>query len=192
VSLPSLKLAATTLPTRVRRAVSELWEGRLWDLCKGLAVQIWFGANADWTYRGAAKHTLAATKDFADEMYRSFGIRYLFMIAVETPSATIQTGVLDFNECIAGGTSYDTTNPKWKTEGIDLDSWNQHNSDFYNAATPQSKVHSRRLPRTHLQLKTNKYGEPELPDPVMIPPRHESRAWRQDVVRAFMSKHYGM
>ena len=70
---------------------------------------------------------MAATKKFGEEMYRSFGVRYLFMVALETPSENIQTGVLDFNDSIAGGTSYTTGHANWRMEGIDLDSWNDHN-----------------------------------------------------------------
>lgn len=149
-------------------------------------------AKADWTDRGAGKHTMAATKKFAEEMYRSFGIRYLFMVALETPSENIQTGILDFNDSIAGGTSYTTTHRNWMTEGVDLDSWNQHNSDFYNAAKPQAPVETRKLPRIHLPLATNEYGEPIIPNPLLVPPRQQARTWRQSVVRAFLSKHYGM
>jgi hypothetical protein len=135
---------------------------------------------------------MAATKKFAEEMYRSFGVRYLFMVAVETPSDTIQTGILDFNDSIAGGTSYTTGHANWKAEGIDLDSWNEHNRSYYNSAKPEAQVNSRKLPRAHLLLKTNEYGEPILPNPLLVPPRQQARTWRQNVVRAFLSRHYGM
>jgi hypothetical protein len=135
---------------------------------------------------------MAATKKFAEEMYRSFGIRYLFLVALETPSETIQTGVLDFNDSIAGGMSYSTGHRNWKMEGFDMDSWNDHNRDYYNAGDSQSKVESRKLPRVHLQLMTNKYGEPVLPNPILVPAKQEGRRWKQSVVRAFLSKHYGM
>ena len=126
---------------------------------------------------------MVATKKFAEEMYRSFGVRYLFMVAVETPSDTIQTGILDFNDSIAGGTSYTTGHANWKAEGIDLDSWNEHNHSYYNSAKPQAP---------HLLLKTNEYGEPILPNPLLVPPRQQARTWRQNVVQAFLSRHYGM
>lgn len=137
------------------------------------------------------KHTMTATKKFAEEMYRSFGVRYLFMVALETPSESVQTGVLDFNDSIAGGTSYTTGHGNWKTEGIDLDSWNEHNRDYYNPEKPTGEVDARKLPRAHLSLKRNEYGEPIVPNPLLVPRRQNARAWRQNVVRAFLSIHYG-
>ena len=130
---------------------------------------VWDVPIAHRPFRGAMKHTMAATKKFAEEMYRSFGVRYLFMVALETPSENIQTGVLDFNDLIAGGTSYTTGHANWRTEGIDLDSWNEHNRDYYDAAKHDAEVDSRKLPRTHLQLKTNEYREPILPNPLIVP-----------------------
>ena len=138
------------------------------------------------------KHTMAATKKFAEKMYKSFGVRYLFMVALETPSETIQTGVLDFNDSIGGGTSYTVGNPLWKTEGINLDTWNDHNRDFYDLKQSAAQVDSRKLPRAHLSLKANEYGEPIVLNPLIVLPRQNPRIWRQNVVRAFMSKYYGM
>jgi len=162
-------------------------------MCRGpRCYLVWDARIAHRSFRGAMKHTMAATKKFAEEMYRSFGVRYLFMVALETPSENIQTGVLDFNDSIAGGTSYTTGHANWRTEGIDLDSWNEHNRDYYDAAKHDAEVDSRKLPRAHLQLKTNEYGEPILPNPLIVPRRQKPRTWRQSIVRAFLSQHYGM
>jgi len=157
----------------------------------GPLCQLCHRPNADRVCRGAMKHTMAATKKFGEEMYRSFGVRYLFMVALETPSENIQTGVLDFNDSIAGGTSYTTGHANWRMEGIDLDSWNDHNRDYYDPGRPEAQVDLRKLPRAHLHLKTNEYGEPILPNPLLVPRRQKARTWRQNVVRAFLSKHYG-
>ena len=56
----------------------------------------------------------------------------------------------------------------------------------------KAQVDSRKIPWAHLRLTTNEYGEPILPNPLVVPPRQNARTWRQNVARAFLSKHYGM
>jgi hypothetical protein len=138
------------------------------------------------------KHAVTYTKKFAEDMYKSLGVRYLFLVAMETPSETVHTGVLDFNDAIGGGKTYASQHNNWRREGIDIDYWNDHNRDYYNPNKIPADVSTRKGPRSHLALECNEYGEPVIPDPLLIPRQESARSWRQNVVRAFLSKHYGM
>jgi len=141
--------------------------------------------------RAASKKAVAYIKKFANDMYKSMGVRFLFLIAMESPEGSVETGVLDYNDSIGGGTSYLSANRNWNQEGIDLDSWNEHWKDYYSP--PQDvKAHHKKLPRKLLKFEENEYGEPILPDPVDVPKRQNGRTWRQSVVRGFLSRHYGM
>lgn len=137
------------------------------------------------------KNTCTYTQRFAEDMYKSMGVRFLFFIAMETPTENINTGVLDFNDSLGGGASYVDKNPRWKTEGIDIDSWNNHNRDYYNTDTP-ADVMTKKVPRALLALRKNEYGEPILVNPLSAPKRQNARTWRQQLLRAFLSYHYGM
>lgn len=138
------------------------------------------------------KNAVAYTKKFAEDMYKSLGVRYLFMVAMETPSETIHTGLLDFNDAIGGGKTYASEHKNWRIEGIDLDYWNDHNREYYDPNKNPKDVTTRKIPRGHLNLPHNEYGEPILPDPVLVPRQENARSWRQNVIRAFLSKHYGI
>jgi len=141
--------------------------------------------------RAAMKHAVSYTKKFADDMYKSLGVRYLFVMAMETPSETMHTGILDFNDAIGGGKTYASQHANWQTEGIDLDYWIEHNRQYYDATKVPEDASTRKLPRGHLSLERNEYGEPVIPDPLFVPKQQGARSWRQNVVRAFLSKHYG-
>ena len=124
-------------------------------------------------------------------MYKSLGLRFLFLVAMETPAENVYTGVLDFNDCIGGGKTYSSQYPNWRAEGIDLDLWNDHNRDYYDPDKIPADVSTKKLPRSHLVLPQNEYGEPILTDPLLVPRRETPRSWRQNVLRAFLSRHYG-
>jgi hypothetical protein len=141
--------------------------------------------------RAASKQAISYIKRFAEDMYKSMGVRFLFLTALESPEGTIETGVMDFNDSIGGGTSYIAANPTWNMEGIDIESWNAHCRDYYNAEQG-APVHHKKLPRKHLMFEENEYGEPILPNPLEVPKRQNGRTWRQAVVRGFLSRHYGM
>ena len=113
------------------------------------------------------------------------------MTALESPEGSVETGILDFNDSIGGGTSYLSANPNWTQEGIDLDSWNEHWKDYYG---PQQdiKIHHKKLPRKLLKFEENEYGEPILPNPMDVPRNQNARTWRQAVIRGFLTRHYGM
>ena len=130
------------------------------------------------------------TKTFAENMYKTMGVRFLFLVAFETPGSNLITGALDFNDTIGGGKSYTDEFKQWRTEGIDLDDWSSHNADFFDATKIPEEVRTKKFARAHLQLKHNEYGEPILPNPILIPQRETARTWRQNVVRAFLSMHY--
>jgi hypothetical protein len=134
---------------------------------------------------------MEATHNFAEEMWKSCGIRYLFFMAMETPSQTVNTGMLDFNDSIGGGKSYQAVHKNWQIEGIDLQSWNDHNSDYYNSQALGMEVETSKAPRSHFTLPQNAYGEPILPNPQLVPQTQTARTWRQNLVRTFLSRHYG-
>lgn len=138
------------------------------------------------------KNAVAYTKKFAEDMYKSLGVRYLFLVAMETPSETVHTGTLDFNDAIGGGKTYASEHKNWRTEGIDIDYWNDHNRDYYDPNKIPGNVTTRKVARGHLTLLSNEYGEPILPDPLLVPRQENARSWRQNVIRAFLSKHYGI
>jgi hypothetical protein len=123
-------------------------------------------------------------------MYKSLGVRFLFLVALETPAGLVNTGMMDFNDSLGGGATYMAKHGNWKTEGFDMDSWNNHNRDYYNSE--QNPVISMtKVPRSLMQLDRNEFGEPILPDPLFVPSRETGRTWRQALVRAFMTYHYG-
>ena len=113
-------------------------------------------------------------------------------MALETPAETINTGLLDFNDCIAGGKSYTVEHPHWEKEGIDMDTWNEHNRCYYDPTKIPGEVMARKAPRVHTELSQNEYGEPLLPNPLIVPHQQNARTWRQNLVRSFLSRHYGL
>lgn len=123
-------------------------------------------------------------------MYNSLGVRFLFLVALETPAGLVNTGIMDFNDELGGGASYMAKNADWEMEGIDRDSWNHHNRDYYNSERIPPSVSSTKVPRVLTPLDRNDFGEPILPNPLLIPSRQTSRIWRQALVRAFMTYHY--
>ena len=147
-------------------------------------------SRIDWESRAAEKQAWKYTKKFADDMYRSLGVCYLFLAAMETSTGTVNTGLMDFNDRLGGGSSYTSKNPKWKTEGIDLDGWNDHNRDYYSRAVDFPEVSTKNLPRTLIHLDRNEFGEPILPNPLFVPNRQAACPWRQALVCAFLSYHY--
>jgi hypothetical protein len=124
-------------------------------------------------------------------MYKSLGLRFLFFVAMETPTGSVNTGIMDFNDALGGGASYAAKHTNWKTEGIDLDSWNEHNRDYYNSDRISADISTTKVPRSLMHLDRNEFGEPILPNPLIVPSRQRGRTWRQGVVRAFLSYHYG-
>ena len=72
-------------------------------------------------HRAAMKKTWKYTKKFAEDMYKSLGARFLFFVAMETPTGSINTGIMDFNDVLGGGASYAAKHSNWKTEGICYD-----------------------------------------------------------------------
>src|SRR5271156_4736503 len=77
-------------------------------------------------HRAAMKKRWKYTKKFAEDMYKFLGVRFLLFVAMETPAGSVNTGIMDFNDGLGGGASYAAKHSNWKTEGIDLDSWNGH------------------------------------------------------------------
>ena len=122
-------------------------------------------------------------------MYKSLGVRFLFLVALETPSGVVNTGIMDFNDSLGGGATYTAKHENWKTEGVDMDSWNNHNRDYYNAEK-SAPISTTKVPRSLMHLDLNEYEEPILPDPLLVPRRETGRRWRQSLVRAFMTHHY--
>jgi hypothetical protein len=97
--------------------------------------------------------------------------------------------MLDYNDSLGGGATYMAKHGNWKTEGFDMDSWNNHNRDYYNPEQ-STLVSTTKVPRSLLHLDRNEFGEPILPDPLLVPRRETGRTWRQALVRAFMTYHY--
>jgi hypothetical protein len=123
-------------------------------------------------------------------MYNSLGVRYLFLAAYETPEGLVNTGIMDFNDDLGGGAAYMAKNANWNMEGIDMDSWNHHNRDYYNSEQIPASISSTKLPSSLIRLEQNEFGEPILPNPSQVPKGQTSRKWRQGLVRAFMTHHY--
>jgi hypothetical protein len=123
-------------------------------------------------------------------MYNSLGVRFLFLVAYETPEGLVNTGIMDFNDDLGGGAAYMAKNADWKMEGIDMDSWNHHNRDYYNSEQIPPSISSTKVPSSLIYLERNEFGEPILPNPSLVPNRQTSRKWRQGLVRAFMTYHY--
>lgn len=124
-------------------------------------------------------------------MYKSLGLRFFFFVAMETPTGTVNTGIMDFNNALGGGASYTAKHSNWKTEGIDLDSWNEHNRDYYDPEKISAEISTTKVPRSLMHLDRNDFGEPILPNPLIVPSRQTGRIWRQGLVRAFLTYHYG-
>src|SRR5277367_5336786 len=141
-------------------------------------------------HRAAMKKTWKYTKKFAEDMYKSLGVRFLLFVAMETPACSVNTGIMDFNDGLGGGASYAAKHSNWKTEGIDLDSWNDHNRDYYNSDNVSVDISTAKVPRSLPHLDWNEFGEPILPNPLFVPSRQSGRIWRQGLVRAFMTYHY--
>ena len=114
----------------------------------------------------------------------------MFLVALETPAGLVNTGIMDFNDELGGGASYMAKNANWEMEGIDRDSWNDHNRHYYNSEQIAPSVSSTKVPRVLTHLDRNDFGEPILPNPLLVPSRQTSRTWRQGLVRAFMTYHY--
>ena len=129
-------------------------------------------------------------KKFTEDMYRTLGVRFLFFVAMETPAGSVNTGIMDFNDGLGGGVSYTTKHENWKTEGINVDSWNEHNRDYYNSEQVPQSVRMTKVPRSLMHLDRNEFGEPILPNPLIVPSRQSGRTWCQGLVRAFMTYHY--
>lgn len=138
------------------------------------------------------KKAVVYTRKFAEDMYKSLGVRFLFLMAMETPAQIVHTGLLDFNDAIGGGKTYTSEHKNWQTEGIDMDYWNEHNRDYYDPNKIPADVKTQKVPRGHLTLPSNEYGEPLLPDPLIVPRQENARSWRQNLIRAFLSKHHGI
>ena len=136
------------------------------------------------------KKTWKYTKKFAEDMYKSLGLRFLFFVAMETPTGYVNTGIMDFNNALGGGASYAAKHTNWKTEGIDMDSWNEHNRDYYNTEKISADISSTKVPRSLIYLNRNEFGEPILPNPLIVPSHQSGRIWRQGLVRAFLTYHY--
>ena len=136
------------------------------------------------------KKTWKYTKKFAEDMYKSLGVRLLFFVAMETPAGSVNTGIMDFNDGLGGGASYAAKHSNWKIEGIDLDSWNDHNRNYYNSDKTSADISAVKVPRSLPHLDRNEFGEPILPNPLFVPSRQSGRIWRQGLVRAFMTYHY--
>ena len=85
-------------------------------------------------------------------MYRTLGVRFLFFVAMETPAGSVNTRIMDFNDGLGGGVSYTTKHENWKTEGIDVDSWNEHNRDYYNSEQVPQSVGMTKVPRSLMHL----------------------------------------
>jgi|SRR5271155_3587800 len=99
---------------------------------------------------------------------------------METPTGSVNTGIMDFNNALGGGASYAAKHTNWKTEGIDLDSWNEHNRDYYNNEKISAEISSTKVPRSLISLTRNEFGEPILPNPphCAYPPNWEDMAPR--------------
>src|SRR5271168_3873382 len=113
-------------------------------------------------HRAAMKKTWKYTKKFAEDMYKSLGVRLLFFVAMETPVGSVNTGIMDFNDGLGSGASYSAKHSNWKTEGINLDSWNDHNQDYYNSDKTSDDISTTKVPRSLAHLDRNEFGEPTL------------------------------
>lgn len=123
-------------------------------------------------------------------MYNSLGVRFVFLVALETPDGLVKTGMMDFNDSLGGGATYMSKHANWKMEGIDIESWMHHNRDYYNSEAIPPSVSPTKAPRSLMHLDRNEFGEPLLPNPLLVPSRQTSRTWRQGLVRAFLTYHY--
>lgn len=120
------------------------------------------------------------------------GVRLLVLLSFKQQSGKLATGYFDFNDIIDGGESYFTKNPDWETTGITLRDWNNHNQIYYDKDKEQTEVRRYRAKKIHKTMTLNTYGEPVLPDPDILPVGERRRSYRQGLVRAFFSGHYGM
>src|SRR5277367_4293436 len=121
-------------------------------------------------HRAAMKKTWKYTKKFAEDMYKSLGVRFLLFVAMETPACSVNTGIMDFNNGLGGGASYAAKHSNWKTEGIDLDSWNDHNRDYYNSDKISDDISTTKVPRSLAHLDRNDLGGTNPPKPPLRSP----------------------
>lgn len=151
------------------------------------------GSSSTGLYRLAEKHTAKKIAAFAQEMWVSMGVRMMFFVAFRRPNGKITNGDFDFNDTLGNGRSYKTANPDtYRQAGISMTDWMQHNATYYDSSKKVAPGTSTlRSKKQLVHLEQNKYGEPMLQDPSIIPPGQKPREYRQNTLRSFISQHYG-
>lgn len=142
--------------------------------------------------RLAEKHTAKKLADFAQEMWLAMGARMLFFVSFKRPNGKIACTQLDFNDTLGNGKSYLTANASFQSAGITSRDWLQHNTTYYEPDQDVPTFSTYRPRRGLMELTTNQYGEPVLPDPEVVPSGMKGRAYWQGLLRAFLALHYGI
>ncbi|KAF8965929.1 hypothetical protein BDZ97DRAFT_1917930 [Flammula alnicola] len=151
---------------------------------------------ARWNNEGP-KPEVKARKTYGQETRRlragnvvSHGARMLFFVSFKRPNGKIACTQLDFNDTLGNGKSYLTANASFQSAGITSRDWLQHNTTYYEPDQDVPTFSTYRPRRGLMELTTNQYGEPVLPDPEVVPSGMKGRAYWQGLLRAFLALHY--
>lgn len=125
-------------------------------------------------------------------MWISLGVRLFVHVAFKKTNGKIACAELDFNDTLGQGKSYLTANPNFGKAGLNKNDWMEHNRTYYEPDPDCPRVDNFRPRKELISLQINRYGEPLLPNPEIIPSGMKRRLYFQDLLRAFLAKHYGM
>lgn len=134
-------------------------------------------------------------RDFCEDMWIQYGVRLFTLFAYEALNSQVCYGSCDFNAELGNGTDYRKVDSHdWPETGISVDAWKEHMEESYKATPLTAGNAAKHASRPKIVLETNEYHEPVLPDPTLFPfttPKSQFK-WLRDLVRAFLTGHYGM
>lgn len=144
--------------------------------------------------RLAEKYAVEKIKDFSEDMWVQYGVRLFTLLGYEAPNSQICYSSCDFNPILGGVDYRKVESHDWPANGITLDSWKEHLEESYKEIPLIAGRTVQHVSQPTVVLETNEYNEPVLPDPTIFPfdnPKSQFQ-WLRNLVRAFLTGHYGM